>query len=259
MTSAELAEARILITGGTSGIGLATAEAFVNAGSRKIVLAGRDEARGAAACRRLKELSDGTRPLFVSGDVTVAGDAARIVAEAEAAFGGVDVLVNSAGGDHLPKLFHEQTAEGAVQVAHNCLDPVILMCRAVLPSMYGQRSGAIINVASDAAKVGTPGEAVIGAAMAGIVMFSRGLSLEAKRLGVRVNAITPSIVRGTRTYERIQAEPFSEKLFAKAEGAAHLGVVEPDDIAPLIVFLASAAAARLTGQAISVNGGISAA
>jgi len=122
-----------------------------------------------------------------------------------------------------------------------------------------QASGSIICVASDAAKVATPGEVAIGAAMAGIVMFCRGLAIEAKRSRIRVNCLTPSVVRGTPFYEQLMADPFSSRLFSKAERLASLGVVVPEDIAALVVFLAGPAASRLTGQTISVNGGISAA
>jgi NAD(P)-dependent dehydrogenase (short-subunit alcohol dehydrogenase family) len=125
--------------------------------------------------------------------------------------------------------------------------------------MREQKSGVIINIASDAAKSATPGETVLGGGMAAIVMFSRALAMEAKRDGIRVNVLTPSLIKGTPTGDRVMKEGFSQKLFAKAASMAQLGVCEPDDLAGLIVFLATPAAARLTGQAISVNGGISAA
>ena len=137
--------------------------------------------------------------------------------------------------------------------------PPLHMTRAVLPSMREQRGGAIINIASDAAKVATPGETVLGSAMAAIVMFTRAAAMEAKRDGVRVNVLTPSLIPGTPSGERVLEGGFSAKLFAKAIQQAHLGVTDVDDLASLIVYWASPAAARLTGQAISVNGGISAA
>jgi NAD(P)-dependent dehydrogenase (short-subunit alcohol dehydrogenase family) len=90
-------------------------------------------------------------------------------------------------------------------------------------------------------------------------MFSRTLALEASRHGIRVNAITPSIVKDTSAYKRVMSSEFSQRLFAKAEAKAKLGVATPADIAPLAVFLAGPGAAKITGQAISVNGGISAA
>jgi NAD(P)-dependent dehydrogenase (short-subunit alcohol dehydrogenase family) len=133
------------------------------------------------------------------------------------------------------------------------------LTRAVLPFMQAQGGGSIINVASDAAKVATPGESVLGAGMAAIVMFSRTAAIEAKRNGIRVNAVTPSLVAGTLTAERVLSDGFSKKLFESAVKQAHLGVAEPEDLAALIVFLGGPSSARLTGQAISVNGGISAA
>jgi NAD(P)-dependent dehydrogenase (short-subunit alcohol dehydrogenase family) len=135
--------------------------------------------------------------------------------------------------------------------------PPMLLTRAVLPYMQQQGGGSIINVASDAAKVATPGESVLGAAMAAIVMFSKVAAIEAKRNGVRVNAVTPSLIAGTRTADNVLKDGFSKGLFEKAATLAHLGVAEPEDLASLIVFLGGPGAARLTGQAISVNGGIS--
>ena len=86
-----------------------------------------------------------------------------------------------------------------------------------------QHGGSIVNVASDAAKVPTPGESVIGAGMAAIVTFTRTLAVEAKRDGIRVNAVTPSLIEGTITGDRAMAGGFSRKLFEKAKAQAHLG------------------------------------
>ena len=126
---------------------------------------------------------------------------------------------------------------------------------AALPLM--SRGSVIINVASDAAKVPTPGETAIGAAMAGIAMFSRTLALEVKRRGIRVNVVTPSVVEGARLRARVAAGGFGAKLFEKA-AAAHPGLATERDVAQMIGFLVSDRAARVTGQVISVNGGISA-
>ncbi len=124
--------------------------------------------------------------------------------------------------------------------------------------MREANGGCIINIASDAAKIPTPGESVIGAAMAGIVMFTRALAIEGKRNGIRANVLTPSIVGGTEFYERIMADPFAGKLFGKAVPRAELGLVSMTDLAEIAVFLASPAASKMTGQALSVTGGISA-
>src|SRR5581483_1771644 len=173
--------------------------------------------------------------------------------------GQIDVLVNAAAPAHVPALFRSTPAERLADILNDIVLPTLLMSRLVLPSMREQRGGCIINVASDAAKVPTPGEAVIGAAMSAIVTFTRTLALEAKRDGVRVNALTPSLITGTRTAEQLFADEFSARLFEKARARAGLGVTTPEDQAELLLFLASPAAARITGQAISANGGISAA
>jgi 2-hydroxycyclohexanecarboxyl-CoA dehydrogenase len=137
--------------------------------------------------------------------------------------------------------------------------PPLLLTRIALPYLREQGGGSIISIASDSAKTATPGETVLGAAMAAIVMHTRTAAMEAKRYGVRVNALTPSLVLGTATTEHVLQDGFSRKLFEKAARQAHLGVAEVADVAALVVFLGGPASAKLTGQAISVNGGISAA
>jgi NAD(P)-dependent dehydrogenase (short-subunit alcohol dehydrogenase family) len=94
--------------------------------------------------------------------------------------------------------------------------------------------------------------------MAAVAMFSRCLAMEVARFNVRVHALSPSIVQNTRSYDMVMAHPFGAKLFQKAESRAALGVVQPEDLAEVALFLAGPAAARVTGQVISVNGGISA-
>jgi NAD(P)-dependent dehydrogenase (short-subunit alcohol dehydrogenase family) len=131
------------------------------------------------------------------------------------------------------------------------------MMHAVLPIMRAQGAGAIVNVASDAAKVATPGETIIGAAMGAILAFSRAAALEEKRSGIRINVLTPSLIANTPGAALIFSDPFSAKMFEKATAQAHLGVAEAEDLAVMAVFLSSPAARRITGQAISVNGGIS--
>jgi NAD(P)-dependent dehydrogenase (short-subunit alcohol dehydrogenase family) len=251
-----LEESRALIVGGTSGVGLETARQLLAAGVPRIVLVGRNADRGAQA---LATLDGGERATFIAGDGGQADEATRIAGAAHDAMGGIDILVNSTVPDILPDLFHRTPIESIPSILSQLALPPMLMTSAVLPMMRAQRGGVIVNMASDAAKSATPGEAVIGGAMAAIVMFTRTVAMEAKRDGVRVNVLTPSLIQGTAMSARILKEGFSAKLFEKAASMASLGVAEPDDLAALIVFLASPAARRLTGQAISVNGGISAA
>ncbi|MCB1481645.1 MAG: SDR family oxidoreductase [Rhodobiaceae bacterium] len=248
-----------LLTGASAGIGLATARAMLNAGTSGVVINGRNAERADAAAQSLKADFPDRTITAAPADIATPDGATKAVETALAALGHIDILVNSAGGNDMPALFHKldiATIPGMVGPACNA---IVLPCRAVLDHMSARGSGSIINVASDAAKIATPGESVIGGVMAFIAMFTRGLAIEAKRNGIRANCITPSIVRGTPLYDRLMEDPFAGKLFAKAEAMAHLGVVEAEELADLAVFLASPAAARITGQAISINGGISAA
>jgi NAD(P)-dependent dehydrogenase (short-subunit alcohol dehydrogenase family) len=253
----ELDESSALVVGGTAGIGLASAIALAAAGVPRIVIVGRNAERGQLAAKSIAEL--GAAAHFIKGDATDPNAAAAVAAESDQILSGIDILMCSTAADVRPELFvNIPTADIARWLTDLSL-PSMHMAAAVLPGMRGRQGGVIVNVASDAAKTATPGESVIGAAKAAIVMFTRTIAIEEKRYGIRANALTPSLVFGTASTERITADGFSGKLFARAAQQAQLGVPTADDIAALTVFLCSPAAAKLTGQAISVNGGISAA
>ena len=256
---APLAECAVLIAGGTSGVGLASAIRFAQAGVKKILIMGRDNARGDKAREAVLSAYPAVDVHFVAGDANQAADATRICDLANRRFGHIDVLVNSTVGAAGPTLLHQIPVEDIEEILVAQMLGPLLMCRAALPYMRERSSGCIINVASDAGKLATPGETVIGGAMAGIIMFTRTLAIEAKRNGIRVNVLTPSLIEGTLTNARMMTQPFAVKLFDSARQAASLGVAVAADLAELIVFLAGPQAARITGQAISVNGGISAA
>lgn len=244
---------RALVAGGSAGIGLAIARQMLEAGAQ-VVIAGRSPDRGAHALASL----DHRHAAFLRADAGQPDDCAALVADAVAQMGGIDVLVSCGGGDPMPRLLHDIPLEGLMPQINNALAPVITPARAVLPVMAAQGGGAVICIASDAGKLATPGEVAIGTAMAGIIMFCRAMAHETKRNGIRVNCLTPSIVEGTPLHDRLMEDPFAGKLFSKAKAMAQLGVATPDDLAAMAVFLASPQAARVTGQTISVTGGISA-
>lgn len=251
-------EARLAVTGGTSGTGLATAKAFAAAGVRRIALIGRNAERGEKARADVLAAFPGIQVDYVSADANDAAQAERAVAEIADRLGGVDYLVNGTVAAVVPRLFHLTPIGDLASIVTEQMMGPLHMARAVMPLMREQRGGAIVNIASDAGKATTPGESVIGAAMAGIIMFTRTLAMEAKRSGIRVNVITPSLIEGTMAYHRTMSDEFSSKLFSKALKMAQLGLTQPEDLAGLIVFLCGPQGARITGQAISVNGGISA-
>ncbi len=247
-----------LVAGGTAGIGLASAAALLRAGHR-VFIVGRSPERGKSACEKLRRTTPAADIHFFSADVSLPEGAQSAIRACIDAFGRIDVLVSVAGGAPLPRPVHETPLADVSRIIGSITSGILLPVRAALPVMMQQNSGSIICIASDAAKIATPGEAPIGAAMAAVVMFCRALAIEAKRSHVRVNCITPSIVKNTPFYDVLMEDAFASKLFKKAEGLALLGVVEPDDVASLVVFLAGNESSRLTGQTISVNGGISAA
>ena len=253
----ELPEASVVIGGGTSGLGLASALRFAEAGARGIALLARNAERGEAAAARVREVSPRTDVRFISTDALDLDSIFAAVDEAHHAFGAIDVLLSATAATVEPDLFFRLPAES---IAHQLTAPALpamYLSRAVFPIMQEQGGGSIINVSSDASKVPTPGEAVLGGAMAAISMFSRGVALEGRRNGIRVNVLTPSIIGGTATTEAWLSDGFSKKLFEGAISAAALGVVDADELSRLALFLASPAAAKITGQTISMNGGIS--
>ena len=251
-------DAAVVIAGGTSGVGLASALGFAAAGVRRLALLARTPERGEAAAAEVRRRFPDTQAVFIAADARDVDQVEDSVSRAHASLGGIDVLVNSTTGTYRPELLHRTRSEDVAGILSAQALPPMHLTRAVLPVMRAQGGGSIVNIASDAAKVPTPGEAVLGAAMAAIVMFSRVAAVEARRDGIRVNAVTPSLIAGTPTAEHVLRDGFSKKLFEKATAQAYLGVAEPDDLAALIVFLGGPASAKLTGQVISVNGGISA-
>lgn len=253
------ADSAVAIAGGTAGVGLASALAFAEAGVTRLALFARSIERGTNARDLVLARFPGTRVEFIPVEADDVDAVLRAVDQANSALGGIDVMVSSLTAAYAPELLFRLDPHELASILTKQALPPIYFTRAVLPIMRAQGGGSIINIASDAGKVATPGESVLGAAMAAIVMFSRTAALEGKRDGIRVNAITPSLIAGTATAERVLKAGFSKALFEKAASMAHLGVAEPEDIAALVVFLGGPQAAKLTGQAISANGGISAA
>lgn len=256
MASGQFEGRGVVILGGTAGVGLETAARFSQEGARVVVI-GRSEARGEQACQALRERVPGAQVNALMADCRVQAEAQRAATEAEQALGGIDVLVCTTGPSAPPRLLHKIDGAHIETRLEEVILPPIHMMHATLPLMRGRNRGAIVTVASDAAKVPTPGETLIGAAMAAIVMFCKTAALEAKREGVRINLLTPSLIADTPGAALIASDPFAGKMFEKAAGMAHLGVADPTDLAEAILFLAGPRARRITGQTLSVNGGIS--
>ena len=247
------------LTAATSGIGLETAKLLAAAGTGTVVVNGRNRQAGADAVAQIEALAPECNASFAAGDLcdpAIAGDLCRKVI---ADHGQVDVFVHAVGADVSPRLFVDVDPQDYAPQIDGHFTALLNCARIVVPSMVARRSGSVVVIASDAAKIATPGESIIGAMKAATVMFARTLAIEVARHNVRVNCITPSLVAKTKAYDRVMAGEFSRKIFEKASRKARLGLPTPEHIAPLAVFLASDLSSHTTGQAISVNGGISAA
>ena len=174
MSATPLARTAALLCGGTAGIGLAAARQLIAEGVPQVMIVGRTASNGKRALDELREHlpAKGSSPEpelhFAQHDVTTAEGAQGAVADAITAFGRVDLLVNTAGAHVIPELFHRQPIEKITGGFEGLLRGAMLPSRAVLPHMIEQKSGVILNVASDAGKVATTGESVIGAGMAGV-------------------------------------------------------------------------------------------
>jgi 3-oxoacyl-[acyl-carrier protein] reductase len=247
------------LTAATSGIGLETARLLAAAGADTVIVNGRNAAAGALAVEKIKAAAPACKVSFAPGDVCDLGMAGELCGKVIADHGRVDVFVHAVGADISPKLFVDIDARDYAPQIDGHFTALLNCSRAILPSMVARRSGSVVVIASDAGKIATPGESIIGAMKAATVMFVRTLALEVARHNVRVNCITPSLVAKTKAYDRVMAGEFSRKIFERAAEKARLGLPTPEHIAPLAVFLASDLSSRTTGQAVSVNGGISAA
>jgi 3-oxoacyl-[acyl-carrier protein] reductase len=198
-----------------------------------------------------------TRVEFIAADIDDASRVDEMFTRIGEKFGRVDVLIHCGGAQVKPGLFMDLDPAMYGRQIDGHFTSFMHCCREVIPLM--RNGGAIVAIASDAGKVATPAETIIGAMKAAVIMFVRTLALEMSRQNIRVNVITPSIVANTASYDRVMSSEFSRKIFEKAVTKAKLGVPTPADVAPIVVFLASSFASKITGQAISVNGGISAA
>ena len=243
----------VIVTGGGGGIGGATCRRFGEAGSRVAVF----DINLESAAKTAADITQagGVAEAFHC-DITDHEGVKTAVAAAEAALGPISILVNNAGWD-IFRLFNDTTpADWQKLIAIN-LTGALNMHHAVLPGMLERRHGRIVNIASDAARVGSSGEAVYAACKAGLVGFSKTIAREHARHGISVNVVCPGATNTALfdDYKKGAGNPEKlEEAFRRATPMGRIG--EPEDLPGAILFFASDDAAYVTGQVLSVSGGL---
>jgi 2-hydroxycyclohexanecarboxyl-CoA dehydrogenase len=236
------------VTGGAGGIGAALCRRFAGEGSRLAVfdLDGAGAARIAAEC--------GGRAWAV--DIADQASVEAAVAEVERVLGPIDVLVNNAGWDRAGPFLDTDKALWEKIVAINLFGP-LHMHHAVLKGMSARGRGRVVNVASDAGRVGSSGEAVYAACKGGLIAFSKTMARELARQRINVNVVCPGPTDTALFRDFAGAGERGEKLRAALERAIPFGRLgQPEDVAGAVVFLASDDAAFITGQVLSASGGL---
>jgi NAD(P)-dependent dehydrogenase (short-subunit alcohol dehydrogenase family) len=239
-----------LVTGGSSGIGRATALAFAREGAR-VVVADIDALGGEDTVARIRERKGDA--LFVRCDVANADQVAALLDAVVAAYGRLDCAFNNAGTEGKMAPLAECTEESWDRTLAINLKSVWLSMKYELPIMQRQGSGAIVNCSSIAGLVGFPAAAAYVASKHGVVGLTRVAALENAKLGVRVNAICPGVVQ-TAMIDRVtgkQADVVAQLLAPQPIG--RLGT--PEEIASAVLWLCSRGASFTTGQALAVDGG----
>lgn len=238
-----------LITGGGNGIGRAVAERLA-AGGMTVVVADYDH--GAAEEVRSKISAAGGKADALAIDVTVAREVKAVVTDVGKRFGRIDVLANIAGGSVYTKRIEELSWSEWREVIDLNLKGTFLMCREVAPMMQKQKSGRILNTASNYAVTGSEFRTPYSAAKAGIIAFTKALAQELAPYGILVNTVAP----GPTDTPRVMGK---ESVEARRERWSHIPLGrtgKPEDLAEAFYFLTTADSACITGQTFHVNGGL---
>lgn len=243
----------VIVTGGAGGIGAELCRRFAEEGAKVAVF----DLNAEAAERVATEIKEtGASSASYAVDISNYQDVAAAVARAEEELGPIDILVNNAGWDHAARFLDTEPLLWEKLVAINLMGPLNLQ-HTVVKGMVARGRGRVVNVASDAGRVGSSGESVYSACKGGIIAFSKTLARELARKQINVNVVCPGPT-DTALFRDFAGEGESgEKLrgaLAKAIPFGRLG--QPSDVVGAICFLASDDAAFITGQVISVSGGL---
>jgi 3-oxoacyl-[acyl-carrier protein] reductase len=237
-----------VVTGGSRGIGAATAHALAANGATVAVVA-RDEQALAAVSESIR--AGGARALAVRADCTVEHEVGHVAATVAEELGPVDILVTFAGGNGMPVPTAQETVAHWRQVIESDLTTTFTAVSAFLPTMLARGRGSIVTMSSAAARQAAQSSAAYAAAKAGVIAFSRHLAGEVAAQGIRVNCLAPSAVENDRMRQWMTAE--QREQLAAAFPLRRIG--QPDDVAAATLFLASDASSWITGVTLDIAGG----
>jgi 2-hydroxycyclohexanecarboxyl-CoA dehydrogenase len=243
----------VVVTGGGGGIGGATCRRFAQEGASVAVF---DLNLAAAEKVSAGIRAEGGRAQAFRCDITDRASVDAAVIAAEKDLGPIDVLVNNAGWDVFKPFTKTEPAQWDKLIAINLIG-ALHMHHAVLPGMAARKKGRIVNIASDAARVGSSGEAVYAACKGGLVAFSKTIAREHARHGITVNVVCPGPTDTALFADYKEGAGNPEKLMEAFTRSIPLGRIgQPDDLPGAILFFASSDAAFVTGQVLSVSGGL---
>ena len=242
-----------LVTGAGRGIGRAIALALAREGAQVAAL----DILGENAEQVSREIGAlGSKGVPLAVDLTRRAQVDRAVAEVVAQLGQLDVVVNNAGWDKM-ELFLDSEEEAWDKVINLNFKGVLYVCKAALPHMVQRQGGRVINIASDAGRVGSTGEAVYAGTKGAIIAFSKTLAREMARYGITVNVVCPGLTETPLLQGIREQSAKTAKVIEAVTRAIPLGRVgQPEDVAEAVAFLASPAAGFITGQTLSVSGGL---
>lgn len=241
-----------LITGGTSGIGTATAIRFAREGAA-VALTGRDVERGEQVAKDIA--AAGGQAMFIRSDVRLASDCRNAVDETLERFGRIDVLFNNAGVFH-PKTIPECTEEEWDETIDSSLKGAFLMSKFVLPSMIERGSGSIIHTSSGWGILGGDKAAAYCAAKGGLVVMAKAMAIDHGPDGIRVNCVCPGDVLTPMLHEDAERRGMSWDDYASGAVGRPLGRIGTvEEIANAVLFLASDESSFVTGESLVVDGG----
>lgn len=249
----ELKNKTIMVTGGAQGIGKAISTALAGQGA-KVAIADIDESAAAQTLDELKQQS--LTAMAVQTDITDLEKVKHSVARVKEAFGDIDVLVNNAGWDRIIP-FVDTSPDFWNKVIDINYKGVLNCVYAVIHDMIEKNSGKIINISSDAALVGSSGEAVYAGAKGAVISFSKSLAREVARNQITVNVICPGPTDTPLTRQMQAESEFAQKILSRMDKVIPLRRTgTPGEIAAAVVFFASREADFITGQTLSVSGGL---